>query len=95
MRSARRRRVFDSGLGMQLLVAEGERLAIVPLAGGRSAAGIIEVVAELFTAGILRPDGRFTNQGSGVRGQGSGAALEAQTLIPDPRPPIPGPRPLA
>ncbi len=58
-------------------------------ATGICGSGIIEAVAELFTAGILRPDGRFTNQGSGVRGQGSGAALEAQTLIPDPRPPTP------
>jgi uncharacterized 2Fe-2S/4Fe-4S cluster protein (DUF4445 family) len=53
-------------------------------ATGICGSGIIEVVAELFLAGIVRADGRFASEGSGMRDW----RLEAE-LIPHPQSLVP------
>ncbi|MBK9713105.1 MAG: DUF4445 domain-containing protein [Kouleothrix sp.] len=55
-------------------------------ATGICGSGIIEVVAELFTAGILRADGRFA-EGLGIRDLGLGVGAETQAPSPKPQAP--------
>jgi uncharacterized 2Fe-2S/4Fe-4S cluster protein (DUF4445 family) len=54
-------------------------------ATGICGSAIIEVVAELFMAGLLRADGQFSDQGSEVRGQGSQPTPDTRHLSPDAR----------
>ncbi|HEY7600514.1 MAG TPA: ASKHA domain-containing protein, partial [Candidatus Limnocylindrales bacterium] len=56
-------------------------------ATGICGSGIIEVVAELFVAGLLRHDGRFAELGLGARDLGLGGSDESQAPSPKPQAP--------